>query len=122
MKDKDRKRHRPHIKPTRLSDAELADMQAMFDRTGKSFGAQFREARFGTKDPSSPKMPSADRQEIARCVAALGQTAQSHRDLIENLRSAQVSGDHPIFAEIEAAQRALIDLCAEAKQALGVRR
>jgi hypothetical protein len=109
MTDK-QKRRRPHIARTRLSDEELDAFLARAARAEISLSALIRHAVLNQKPPRASRQPSADRIELARLNATLG-------DVAEALRETQITGASPL--EIEAMHRDLADMRLAILQALG---
>jgi len=107
------KRKRPHIARTRLSDEELDAFETRAQRAEISLSALIRHAVLNQKPPRASRQPSADRIELARLNASLGDLAQALRDAAEG-------ADQPALAAlIEAAHRDIAAMSLDCRRALG---
>jgi len=112
-REKDKKRERPIILQSRMSEDEAALVRDQASRAGVSVSALIRYALLNQTPLRASRQPPANRKEISRLIGTLGALTQA-------LKDAASSGDQTnIAAQIEATNRDIADMCFVCFQALG---
>ena len=106
-------RKRQKILLTRFTDQEAALIREQAGRAETSVSALIRHAVLNEKPPRASRQPSANRKEISRLIAKLGELAQALREATDT------ADQHRISARIEASHRDIADMCFACFNALG---
>ena len=107
------KRQRQIILKARFTEPEAALVQQQADAAGLTVSALIRFALLNQKPPKAARKPPAERELVARVIAALGPLACEVRQVKEKC-------DDPQFLEtIDAVQRDLAELRVVLFEALG---
>jgi len=112
-RDKDKKRERPIILQSRMSEDEAALVRDQAQKAGVSVSALIRYALLDQVPLRASRSPTLDRETAARLLAELGQCASAFR------QAAQADNPQVNAALIDAVHRDLADMRAVLFQALG---
>lgn len=109
------KRIRDRILTVRLSADERAAIDDAADKAGLALGSYARQALLGAPAPRQVRRPVVERRELARLLGELGKIGGN----LNQLAKAANSGVVVYEGEIEAANRALIEMRDAVLMALG---
>ena len=112
-RDNDKKRERPIILQSRMSEDEAALVRDQASRAGVSVSALIRYALLNQTPLRASRQPPANRKEISRLIGTLGALTQA-------LKEASDAGNKSrLAAQIEATHRDIADMCFACFKALG---
>ena len=112
-REKDKKRERPIILQSRMSEDEAALVRDQASRAGVSVSALIRYALLNQTPLRASRQTPANRKETSRLIGTLGALTQALKDAAIAGEQAQLSD------QIEAAHRDIADMCFACFKALG---